>query len=56
MLEQIARVMNPLPPVRGSKNPWLPFVLGTTWKHLTGHPSSQVQPQAATYLKSQKAG
>ena len=28
MLEQIAQVMNPLPPVRSSKNPWLAFVLG----------------------------
>jgi hypothetical protein len=28
MLEQIARVMNPLPPVQSRKNPWLAFVLG----------------------------
>ncbi len=28
MLEQIARVMNPLPPVRSSKNPWLALALG----------------------------
>jgi hypothetical protein len=28
MMEQIARVMNPLPPVRSSKSPWLAFVLG----------------------------
>ena len=28
MLEQIARVMNPLPPLRARKNPWLALVLG----------------------------
>jgi hypothetical protein len=28
MLEQIARVMNSLPPVQGRKNPWLALVLG----------------------------
>jgi hypothetical protein len=28
MLEQIARVMNPLPPVKTRKKPWLAFVLG----------------------------
>jgi hypothetical protein len=28
VLEQIAQVMNPLPPVRSSKHPWLAFVLG----------------------------
>lgn len=28
MLEQIARVTNPLPPVQCRKNPWLAFVLG----------------------------
>jgi membrane protease YdiL (CAAX protease family) len=25
-----------------------------TWKHLTGHPSSQVQPQTGTYLRNEK--
>jgi hypothetical protein len=28
MLEQIAQVMNPLPPARTGKRPWLAFVLG----------------------------
>jgi hypothetical protein len=28
MLEQIARVMNPLPPVKTRKKPWLAFVFG----------------------------
>ena len=28
MMEQVARVMNPLPPLQSSKNPWLAFVLG----------------------------
>lgn len=28
MLEQIAQVMNPLPPARTKKRPWLAFVLG----------------------------
>ena len=28
MLEQIARIMNPLRPLRASKTPWLSFVLG----------------------------
>ena len=28
MLEQIAQVMNPLPPLRVRKNPWLALVLG----------------------------
>jgi hypothetical protein len=28
MLEQIARVMSPLPPIRERKRPWLAFVLG----------------------------
>ncbi len=28
MLEQIAQVMNPLPPSRTEKRPWLAFVLG----------------------------
>lgn len=28
MLEQIARIMNPLQPVRTRKTPWLAFVLG----------------------------
>ena len=28
MVEQIARVMDPLPPLRAMKNPWLALVLG----------------------------
>jgi len=28
MLEQIARIMNPLRPLRARKTPWLAFVLG----------------------------
>jgi hypothetical protein len=28
MIEQIAELMNPLPPLRARKNPWLAFVLG----------------------------
>ena len=28
MLEQIAQIMNPLPPLRARKRPWLAFVLG----------------------------
>ena len=28
MLEQIARIMNPLHPLRARKTPWLAFVLG----------------------------
>jgi hypothetical protein len=28
MLEQVARVMNPLPPARTTKKAWLAFVLG----------------------------
>jgi hypothetical protein len=28
MLEQLARIMNPLPPLRSSTNPWLALVLG----------------------------
>jgi hypothetical protein len=28
MLEQIAQTMNPLPPLRTRKRPWLAFVLG----------------------------
>jgi hypothetical protein len=28
MMEQIAAVMNPLPPLRARKNPWLALVLG----------------------------
>lgn len=28
MLEQIAQVMNPLPPVQSRKSPWLALVLG----------------------------
>ena len=28
MVEQIAQVMNPLPPLRARKRPWLAFVLG----------------------------
>ena len=28
MLEQIAQIMNPLPPLRERKRPWLAFVLG----------------------------
>jgi hypothetical protein len=27
MLEQIAQVMNPMPPLRARKRPWLAFVL-----------------------------
>lgn len=28
MLEQVADLMNPLPPLRAKKRPWLAFVLG----------------------------
>ena len=28
MLEQIAQIMNPLPPLRATTRPWLAFVLG----------------------------
>ena len=28
MLERIAQIMNPLPPLRAKKRPWLAFVLG----------------------------
>jgi hypothetical protein len=28
MLGQVARIMNPLPPLRSSTNPWLALVLG----------------------------